>query len=800
MSTPKRTRSELRERFPALFGVEARDVQVEVEDLLTRCVRERKSCMLELPTGAGKSLVGLYACILAKEIGAAHDEEEKDEDVGSDADSTTGVPAARPKYDGCAYVCSSINLQRQICQEAKAHACLGSVFTLLGTSNYFCAARVAKFAEALAKGDEAVASLATALGSVRVAAVRAYLDELLEITDARPGPNDPFWYTSQHERWKTKAVALRLDEALAAEVWSHVCADVKKCECMDRAFELAERNFERAKATVKCPYQVARRVHASTANLLVINMSLLCTYAAHGIDKLFGRFFVIDEAHELPEKAEAIYDSVGLPPLKAATVLKTIQEWHGRGISLVDPKDYDLGMFERIFRTAQDRAIAFGNEGVQKALGASTLTYERDAFARAHAWIKAAKAQVDEALAPLRAATTAEEREGEVRKLWVDGPEQVAKLMNADTFGAVEPAKVAQIVADRLFAQKDAQVDLEGYERRLYMAASALAQPPTADEYLKELGAIERTIRALVFAKKAARRETWIGDAAVRSITPEASNAGIRFEISLKDKAVAIESKLWAQFKWAPLLMSATLTHQRSFGPFERRVGLAPALSYSRPSVFPPESRVFVVPRLKCPFAPQKMRGRQAEPGYKEKHETEVFEHVARAVRLNPKSTLVIGPSFEDLTALRFRLRRALPEWRHIEFRDGEQFDRFRQGELGDDARAIVYGSMNLATGVDLPGRIGLVVVLRALQLPLSPAELYAKQELGEGSEMWDQYYARSALRFEQAAGRLVRTASDRGVVLYFSKGAPRDLASEHELVRERFGTQVVDRLDTWPH
>ena len=57
---------------------------------------------------------------------------------------------------------------------------------------------------------------------------------------------------------------------------------------------------------------------------------------------------------------------------------------------------------------------------------------------------------------------------------------------------------------------------------------------------------------------------------------------------------------------------------------------------------------------------------------------------------------------------------------------------------------------------------------------------------------------AREALRFEQACGRLVRCATDRGVVLCFCK--PNDHGKRRQHVLDRFGVHSLGALgDVWP-
>ena len=757
----------MEERFDELFGRRARAVQLSVEDEVECCVGEGRACVMELPTGSGKSLIGLYACVRAKEV---HD--------ASKLVQESDQQQARVDVDdvgfGCVYVCSSINLQRQIYRDARRCTAFTNVFTLLGIHNYLCAARAKAFIE-----DGVVDQVDLARG-VAVPFFRTMLAQ----AKTRPDAHDSFWCVSHREQWMAHANQRGVRREDAQRCWKEVCADQSICDCFKTLLNEGLRDFkgenrvvmalQYAKHAVFCPSHVARRVHAPRADLLVVNMSLLCTYAAHGIDRLNERFFVIDEAHELPEKAEPIYDAASPPPLHANKVLERVSEWMRQDVRLVDPADFDLAVFERAFR--DERVIAFTHEGVRRAFRRAKLVYHASSFARIAKWLAEVDDEIDRHLGE-----AGDEDEVE------DGG-QPGTEAGGEEFAARERERERR----RVFSILSAARAWTGYDDVLYRAVVKLTPDGTPVELRETLDEVQRTIRALVYASKATNREEWLADEHTRCIAPEANQSGMCFKISQQRKAEELHNKLWSKFAHPPLLLSATLTHQGSFRPFCDLIGLETPLTTARPSTFPAENRVFYFPAIAHPYNSSKMRSVR---GYRAAHAAEVLSCIARCVALNPKSTLVVGPNLEELHALRRAMETALPDLGHIDFKDTDRFDAFQ----GSEARAVIYGSMTLATGVDLPGRLGLVVVMRAMQLPLAPAEEYAKDYLGLGREMWDQYYARSALRFEQACGRLVRRATDQGVILYFSKLTRSAIAAECDLVLQRFGAHVTDKLAAWP-
>ncbi|MCB0120194.1 MAG: hypothetical protein KDD72_14270, partial [Anaerolineales bacterium] len=79
--------------------------------------------------------------------------------------------------------------------------------------------------------------------------------------------------------------------------------------------------------------------------------------------------------------------------------------------------------------------------------------------------------------------------------------------------------------------------------------------------------------------------------------------------------------------------------------------------------------------------------------------------------------------------------------------------------------RAVLLGTRSFWEGVDVPGDALSVVVITKLpfEVPSDPI-ISARSELYEDS--FNEYYLPEAiLKFRQGFGRLIRTASDRGIV-----------------------------------
>ena len=198
----------------------------------------------------------------------------------------------------------------------------------------------------------------------------------------------------------------------------------------------------------------------------------------------------------------------------------------------------------------------------------------------------------------------------------------------------------------------------------------------------------------------------------------------------------------------------------RPFAMFESAVGHRFATALVLPSPFPSASRHFWRPGDGM-LRPARFAVLGEEPRWFAAQ----AELIAATVRLNPRRlTLVISMSKEENRDAMGRLLARLPELEHVPFEEQRRFDEL----CASDRRGVVYGCESLGTGVDLPGLVGLVVILKPLTLSCSADETYARDHLNRAREMWDFYYWKSDYRFRQASGRLVRSPDDAGVILFF--------------------------------
>jgi DNA excision repair protein ERCC-2 len=236
------------------------------------------------------------------------------------------------------------------------------------------------------------------------------------------------------------------------------------------------------------------------------------------------------------------------------------------------------------------------------------------------------------------------------------------------------------------------------------------------------------------------------------------------------------------------VLFSATL---KPFLYHQRLNGLDDAVACAEvPSPFPPANRkVLVVPQISTLY---RTRGREAP---------RIAHFLQRVLPLRSGNYIVFFPSFEMLEQVLPHLslpdfqvlvqpRRAAP--RQIE----EILDRLRRGQ-GIVVLAVQGGS--LAEGIDCPGEalIGCVVVgppLPPFDLEREQIRRYFDRRYGCGQAYAYTYPA--AARAVQAAGRVIRTPVDKGLLVFLDRRfLGEDFASCFP--GDWFGATPRDRVST---
>jgi len=227
---------------------------------------------------------------------------------------------------------------------------------------------------------------------------------------------------------------------------------------------------------------------------------------------------------------------------------------------------------------------------------------------------------------------------------------------------------------------------------------------------------------------------------------------------------LAQRSQAWI-FTSATLSVGGNFRHARTaLGLTAEHGGCAPVehgvaprcreLRVTSPFDYATQARLFVPQDLPLPNQPC--------------HSEAVGALAAQMAACNPGGTFVLTTTLRAAKSIAQTLRQLLPGRAVL-----EQFDESKPALLArfaSTAQAVLVGSQSFWEGVDLPGdRLTLVIIDK---LPFSPPDdpltaARLKQIEAEGRSGFNDYsMPQAALSLQQGAGRLIRTETDRGVLV----------------------------------
>jgi ATP-dependent DNA helicase DinG len=217
----------------------------------------------------------------------------------------------------------------------------------------------------------------------------------------------------------------------------------------------------------------------------------------------------------------------------------------------------------------------------------------------------------------------------------------------------------------------------------------------------------------------------------------------------------------------ACVFTSATLTSNGEFSYFLKRTGLSDdtiSLSFSSPFPYREHSLIYI---------PGDDFPQPSAAGYQKK----LHEQMKELVSLSRGRALVLFTSFAALDAA----------W-HV-LRDELDYPIFRQGEMPrhvmlkkfiNQTEAVLFAVASFWEGVDVPGESLSMVIIDKLpfEVPTDPVIMARMGRIKNegGNPFFDFQVPQAILTLRQGAGRLMRRASDRGVIAIldirlFSKG-----------------------------
>ncbi len=466
-------------------------------------------------------------------------------------------------------------------------------------------------------------------------------------------------------------------------------------------------------AGAKCPFagpcfMRRARHNAESSHVVVVNHALLAAHIANGNILPPFSHLVVDEAHHL---AEVLERSLGFQ--------LDIHDWRRRYKDAMTPRS---GMFARLPSPPE----------MAGAVQAIQIRYQA----------------VDEALTRMAEGLVGLTPAGEYdrRSVRITG----AVLDDMAAAGLLEDANRLQV----LFTELADQTELLWQDVESRGAADAAAWLRFR-QWQQEL--VDEAVGMTQWSVLSDERVSWWE---VR--TGFEGEALATWRWAPVDIAPLVEERLWSEIDSAALT-SATLTVRGRFDYTARTLGVPESrrsmLRVASPFDYASQARLIVPTDSPNP----------SEPDYL----SALADAVMTAAAFRQGHMLVLMTSYRAVEGLAWRIREALDAY-HIRTLaqniDGPA--RRLVAEFRQNPRAVLIGTLTYWEGVDIPGDDLEVVVMGRLpfRAPGDPLE-EAKQERmrAQGqSPFYQRSLPEAVLRFQQGFGRLIRTKTDRGVVIVF--------------------------------
>jgi ATP-dependent DNA helicase DinG len=305
-----------------------------------------------------------------------------------------------------------------------------------------------------------------------------------------------------------------------------------------------------------------------------------------------------------------------------------------------------------------------------------------------------------------------------------------------------------------------------------------------------EMIAVGRRLEGAAFALEGALRPPAQGEPMVRWIELRGRDGNVGVSAVPLDLAPILREDLFSRVETA-ILTSATLATDSRFDFLSRRLGLDSIGGNVVTEIFPspfeyPTHALFMVPTDAAPPNVDAAAHLQA-----------VVRSIIDVTAASDGGVFGLFTSHRDVRAAAAELRargieRGRPLYVHGEDTRDNLLRKFRESE-----RAILLGTASFWEGVDVPGRAlrGLIIARLPFRVPSEPVTAAHCEAIVErGGDAFAEYMVpHAALRLKQGFGRLIRTATDRGVVVLVdpravNKGYGRSLLRDLPPARRVFG------------
>jgi DNA polymerase-3 subunit epsilon/ATP-dependent DNA helicase DinG len=498
-----------------------------------------------------------------------------------------------------------------------------------------------------------------------------------------------------------------------AAAWSRLSAENDDCSPDTCA------SFSRG----QCPYYLARQA-AESAHIVIVNHALLLADIATGNRVLPEyHYLIVDEAHHL-ESAATQGLAVRATQADFVRLLRDLgtasSGWLGQ---LIAGLQHDLGPEARAFQERQVLATADAVHETSELVGRLFTSLSSFLASRR----EGAEAGPYNQQERITRGTRDLPQWSEVEAAWEELRTPLERI--ARNLGALCDS-IDDLVEASESVREDLPVALRGAAREaasLYASLEGMIfEPDPHTVYWAEL---------------------------------QASSGRLALHAAPLDVGPLVERFLW-HGKESVIMTSATLTTAGDFDYLRRRLLAEDAeeLALGSPFDFETSTLLFLADDL-------------PEPHERTSYQRAVENTLVRTCRATAGRALVLFTSYEQLRRTSAAIAPQLLEQGIVVFEQGEGasrhalLERFRTTD-----RAVLLGTRSFWEGVDVPGEAlsVLVIVRLPFDVPSDPI-IAARSETFESP--FDEYSLPEAvLRFRQGFGRLIRTKSDRGVVVVLDR------------------------------
>ena len=272
------------------------------------------------------------------------------------------------------------------------------------------------------------------------------------------------------------------------------------------------------------------------------------------------------------------------------------------------------------------------------------------------------------------------------------------------------------------------------------------------------------------------------GEPTVRWVEVKGKDRAISLSVVPLELAPILREDLFKRLK-TTIVTSATLATDRGFGFVRDRLGVDDPEIRTRTGSFPSPFR-YREQALLC--VPTDVPAPNVDATG---HMSAVTRVVLDLAEASDGGLFVLFTSHRDVRQMASELRARGIDRRWPLLVHGDETRDALLARFRDSGSAVLLGTASFWEGVDVPGRAlrGLVIAKLPFRVPTEPvtaAQCEAIEARG-GNSFVEYMIPHASLRLKQGFGRLVRTASDRGVVVI----------ADPRLVTKRYGRDLLEAL-----